>query len=89
MAEPIRTCVGCRKRSPKRALLRFVTTADGKVKVDKTGKMSGRGAYVCPTLECVDAAMHAKKLQRPLRCQLSDITIAELKDELAHTIQQA
>ncbi len=44
---PIRTCVSCRSSSEKKQLIRMVRTADGDVRVDPTGKMPGRGAYLC------------------------------------------
>jgi predicted RNA-binding protein YlxR (DUF448 family) len=42
---PQRTCVGCREVLPKRQLIRIVRTAEG-VRVDASGKLSGRGAYL-------------------------------------------
>ncbi|TBH21539.1 YlxR family protein [Thermus thermamylovorans] len=57
---PIRMCVACRKRRPKGELLRFLLTADG-FRIDPTGKLPGRGAYVCPDRpEC----WQEKKLRR-------------------------
>lgn len=44
---PERMCVACRKRRPKRELLRVVLTPEGPV-IDPSGKKPGRGAYVCP-----------------------------------------
>lgn len=87
MAEPIRTCLGCRKRLPKRELLRFVVPKEGHIAVDTTGKKPGRGAYVCSRVECIEAAMHAKKLQRPLRCSLDGTTIEQLRTQLVRTVQ--
>ncbi|MDA0232312.1 MAG: YlxR family protein [Chloroflexi bacterium] len=44
---PMRTCVVCKEKRPKRDLLRVVRTTDGEVVVDATGKVNGRGGYVC------------------------------------------
>jgi predicted RNA-binding protein YlxR (DUF448 family) len=44
---PMRTCVVCREKKPKRELLRVVRTPAGDVVVDVTGKTNGRGGYVC------------------------------------------
>ncbi|MDQ7028490.1 MAG: YlxR family protein [Ardenticatenia bacterium] len=49
---PIRTCVACRTRRPKRELIRVVRTPEGQVQVDPTGKAKGRGAYLCPQVPC-------------------------------------
>jgi len=44
---PMRTCAICREKQPKRNLLRIVRTPEGDVRLDPSGKMNGRGAYVC------------------------------------------
>lgn len=48
---PQRTCVGCREVLPKRTMIRVVRTAEG-VRVDPTGKLAGRGAYLHDSREC-------------------------------------
>lgn len=48
---PQRTCVGCREILAKRTLTRIVRTADG-VKIDPTGKLAGRGAYLHNQRSC-------------------------------------
>lgn len=88
MAEPIRTCLGCRRRFPKRQLIRFAVSKEGHIAVDVTGKKPGRGAYVCPRLECVEAAMRVKRLQRPLRRPVDEATVAQLKADLVQIIQE-
>ena len=50
---PLRTCVGCREILPKRNLIRIVRTPDG-IKVDPSGKMTGRGAYLHDQRSCWD-----------------------------------
>ncbi|GAA6754752.1 YlxR family protein [Thermus thalpophilus] len=44
---PLRMCVACRRRRPKGELLRILMTPEG-FQLDPTGKLPGRGAYVCP-----------------------------------------
>ena len=56
---PERMCVVCRQMKPKTELLRIVNGADGVV-VDKSGKMNGRGVYVCANKECVAKAISSK-----------------------------
>lgn len=60
--EPQRTCIGCREARPKAALLRLVRDGDGRVKVDGEGGASGRGAYACPTVDCLAKALQAGRL---------------------------
>jgi predicted RNA-binding protein YlxR (DUF448 family) len=63
---PQRTCVACRKVRPKEELLRIVRTPAGEIKADLSGKLSGRGAYVCPTKTCLTSALKQGKLERAL-----------------------
>ncbi|MCU4671589.1 YlxR family protein [Microbacterium fluvii] len=64
--EPVRTCVGCRTRAPRSALLRVVAPHSELVP-DVRGAMPGRGAWVHPTNECVDAAIRRRAFVRALR----------------------
>ncbi|BAS27535.1 RNase P modulator RnpM [Limnochorda pilosa] len=64
---PERTCVGCRTTRPKRELVRVVRTPEGAVELDPTGKRSGRGAYLCRNMECLEKAVRGKGLERALR----------------------
>ncbi|MCX6345674.1 MAG: YlxR family protein [Armatimonadetes bacterium] len=75
---PIRTCVSCRESSEKKTLLRIVCGKDGLVRVDTSGKISGRGAYLCGSAKCLRIALKANKLGRALRCEIPE----ELKNEL-------
>ena len=52
MAESLRMCVGCREMKEKKELLRVVKNKNGEFFVDKTGKLSGRGAYICKNELC-------------------------------------
>ena len=63
---PQRTCVACRQARGKAELLWIVRTPLGEVKVDSTGKMAGRGAYVCRDEACLAHAIKQKKLGRAL-----------------------
>ncbi|GIV17238.1 MAG: hypothetical protein KatS3mg022_2673 [Armatimonadota bacterium] len=75
---PIRTCVACRTAAPKRGLMRVVRTPEGNVVVDPTGKKAGRGAYVCPNVSCVQAALKMKKLERSLKVPLPADIVQQL-----------
>ncbi|MGN6219714.1 MAG: YlxR family protein [Microbacterium sp.] len=63
---PVRTCVGCRTRAPRSALLRVVSI-DSALVVDERASMPGRGAWVHETPECVDAAIRRRAFVRALR----------------------
>ncbi len=64
---PRRTCVVCRDERPKRDLLRLVYAVDGMVEVDESGKMPGRGAYLCQSLDCWKKGLTRGRLERALR----------------------
>lgn len=77
-------CVGCREKRDKRELLRIVRTPDGKTEVDRTGKKSGRGAYVCSKKECLEKSVKSRALQRALQTELSPEVIAELNKHMEY-----
>ena len=75
---PLRTCIRCQCKKPKKELIRIIRTPEGKIEIDKTGKKSGRGAYLCGNVECLDTALRKNHLNRSLK---QDITLQVL-DEL-------
>lgn len=68
---PIRTCVVCREKAGKREFVRVVRTEQG-VQVDPTGKMNGRGAYLCERESCWEAAVKTDILAKALRTSLTE-----------------
>ncbi len=82
---PQRTCVGCQTVRPKKELVRVVRTPEGDVLVDPSGKKSGRGAYLCPNLECLQAAIKGKRLQKALEQAISDEVFQALALRLGAT----
>ncbi len=64
--EPARTCIGCRSRDHRSALVRVVAR-DGVVVPDQSGSLPGRGAWVHPTSECVNNSIKRKAFGRALR----------------------
>ncbi len=69
---PERMCVSCRQMKPKSELLRIVNTANG-VLVDLTGKLNGRGVYLCKRKECVVRAVNNKKFEKANGFSLNDV----------------
>ena len=67
---PMRTCVVCREKAGKRQLLRVVRTPDG-VQVDPSGKLNGRGAYLCEREACWQRAIMSDVLAKALRVTLT------------------
>jgi uncharacterized protein len=62
-----RTCIGCRRVRPKSELIRFVRGVDGTVMVDAQAMAAGRGAYACPTVECLEKALVTGRLGHALK----------------------
>ncbi|MBC8135127.1 MAG: YlxR family protein [Fibrella sp.] len=81
---PVRTCVACRTSGGKRGLLRIVRLPEGTgVVLDPTGKRSGRGAYVCMTVECVTNAQKRKAFERSLKVAVTDDVFSALQNAVA------
>ncbi|MCL5058086.1 MAG: YlxR family protein [Actinobacteria bacterium] len=68
---PQRMCVGCQEMKPKKELIRIVRTPQDSIEIDNTGKKSGRGAYICPRVECLQRASKEKRLEKALQRQIS------------------
>ncbi len=63
----------------QKELIRIVRNKEGTVGVDLTGKAQGRGAYLCPDVQCLERAVKSRALQRALECDLTEEMIAEIK----------
>lgn len=79
---PMRMCNGCMEMKPKKELIRVVKTNEEEVLVDLTGKKSGRGAYVCKSIECLEKAFKAKRLNKNLQTNISNDIYNKLKEEI-------
>lgn len=78
---PERQCVGCREKKNKNEFIRIVRCAeDGSIAIDRTGKKSGRGAYICPSKECLKKAR--KKLGAALGCEIPTEIYEKLEKEI-------
>jgi predicted RNA-binding protein YlxR (DUF448 family) len=74
----MRTCVGCKERTVKSSLLRFVAVGDV-IQPDPQARLPGRGAYVHPDLACFELARRRRAFPRALRIagSLSLVPLAE------------
>lgn len=79
---PQRLCVSCKERKNKSELIRVVLLPDGQVEVDPSGKMPGRGAYVCRNNACLETAGKAHRIERSLKGSPREEISAELKAAL-------
>lgn len=85
---PLRQCVGCREMKPKKELIRVVRNAEGQVSLDFKGKAPGRGAYVCPEMQCLKKAVKAKALERAFSTEIPqtiyDALLLQMEEESQH-----
>ena len=79
---PQRQCMGCRERKAKKEMIRVVRTVDGTVTLDFSGKLGGRGAYVCPDPQCLNKCMKSKSLDRALETAIPDVVYERLAKEM-------
>lgn len=85
---PLRTCIICQQKRPKRDLIRIVRTPEGVLALDGRGKLPGRGAYFCPEAPCWEEALKPARLSRVLKQQVSDEELASLRAEARTTATQ-
>ena len=74
---PERTCIVCRTKGDKKSFIRIVKTKDG-IFLDKTGKLAGRGAYICDSLACINKCKKTHALNRAFKQEVSEETYIEL-----------
>jgi len=79
---PLRMCVGCREMKNKKELIRIVRSPEGSIEIDQSGKKSGRGAYICPQLDCLQQAIKGKRLQKALEHDIPDEVVEKLKSQI-------
>ena len=79
---PLRHCTGCGEEKPKKELVRVVRSPQGEIALDRVGKMPGRGAYLCPSAQCLAKARKAKRLERALDAQIPPEVYERIEQEI-------
>ncbi len=79
---PLRQCIGCGEMKTKKELLRILKTEDEGFIIDATGRKNGRGAYICPTTECLKKAVKSRGLERSFKMAVSDEVYESLTKEI-------
>ncbi len=69
---PQRTCIGCNEKKDKKELIRIVKDKQGNISLDITGKASGRGAYICNKVECLEKAVKSKRLEKSFEMKINE-----------------
>lgn len=78
--QPTRTCIACRKQNDKRNLLRIVKSENA-IKLDFTGKLNGRGAYICNDINCIEKCIKSKALNRAFSTNVEQGVYTKLKED--------
>ena len=62
--QPQRTCMGFYQKKDKKELIRIVKNKKNEINIDKTGKLEGRGAYICDSIDCLEKAIKSKRIEK-------------------------
>ena len=80
---PMRKCVGCQEMKSKKEMIRVIRTQEGEFLLDATGKKNGRGAYICPDMECLKKAVKNKGLERSFKQSIPKDVYETLEKEMS------
>lgn len=79
---PLRQCIGCGEMKSKKEMIRVLRTAEGEILIDATGRKNGRGAYLCPSCECLKKAVKSKGLDRSFKMAVPGEVYEALEKEM-------
>ena len=66
----------------KKEMLRVLKTTDDQIIIDATGRKNGRGAYICPSMDCYKKAVKNKGLERSLKMAIPKEVYEALEKEM-------
>ena len=81
---PMRMCLGCNEMKPKKELIRVVKSPEGEISLDFMGKKSGRGAYICRSVECFNKARKGRRLEKAFSCKIDAGVYDAMAEELGN-----
>ena len=81
---PLRQCIGCGEMKSKKEMIRVLKTAEDEIVLDATGRKNGRGAYLCPSMDCFKKAVKNKGLERSFKTAIPK----EVYETLAKEMEQ-
>ena len=79
---PQRQCIGCGEMKGKKEMIRVIKSAEGEILLDATGRKNGRGAYLCPSEECLKKAIKNKGLERSFKMAIPKEVYESLEKEM-------
>ncbi len=78
---PMRTCIACREEKPKRDMLRVVRNSAGEIRLDFSGKLPGRGAYLCNNAACIAKLRKYRLLNKNFSCEVPEEVYTRIEEE--------
>ena len=78
----MRRCNGCNEQKPKNELIRIVRSPEGEISLDLKGKASGRGAYICNNLTCLQKARKSRRIDRTFEMTIPDDVYNSLEEQI-------
>ena len=85
---PLRQCIGCGEMKSKKEMIRVLKTTEDEIVIDATGRKNGRGAYICPSMECFKKAVKSKGLERSWKMAIPKDVYEALEKEMGQIGQQ-
>ena len=85
---PLRQCIGCQEMKSKKEMIRVIKTAEDEIMLDATGRKNGRGAYLCPSMECLKKAVKSRGLERSFKMAIPKEVYESLKKEMEQIDEQ-
>ena len=79
---PLRQCIGCQEMKSKKEMIRVIKTAEDEIMLDATSRKNGRGAYLCPSMECLKKAVKGKGLERSFKMAIPKEVYETLEKEM-------
>ena len=85
---PLRQCIGCGEMKSKKEMIRILKTESEGILLDATGRKNGRGAYICPSADCLKKAVKSRGLDRSFKMQISREVYETLEKEMEKLVGQ-
>ena len=85
---PLRQCIGCGEMKSKKEMIRVIKTAEGEILLDATVRKNGRGAYLCPSMECFKKAVKGRGLERSFKMAIPREVYETLEKEMEEIDRQ-
>lgn len=85
---PFRQCIGCGEMKSKKEMIRILKTEEEGIILDSTGKKNGRGAYICPSPECLKKAVKSRGLDRSFKMSIPKEAYETLEKEMEQLVRR-